>query len=405
MGSYANLNINKHELLWWKNTYDEWYFSKQDRFREITEEDDSESFIGYRVDVSTLRRRLQLSGHDLRSAEKDFNDTRILWIEDMKESLQWHRGHQERKPDQFHVTMIEEISSELEVIQGHEFNDWLLALPLALSKAKDTLVHGTYDQKVHIENEPLLSFMLSSLSGVYEENQGVAGATFPCRYVETYAVVLLEISNDDDACELNITDLINGGWVDDFTDIAQVQAGETQFYEHFKLSLDELSTLNASSESPVLQRMVFASVITSMEAYLSDTMRRHVLNRSVIKRRFVESHQSFKDKIARKDVFNFLDTLDKTLNDEIDKISFHNIDTIKDLYNKVLLCDFPEDKLSDLRPSVFKRHDIVHRNGKKLDGSVIAVSQDDVNSLIELVCSIIKHIDMQIVDGLLVHSK
>lgn len=405
MGSYAGLNIKNHELLSWKNTYDEWYFSKQDRVREITEEDDSKSFIGYRVDVRTLRRRLQLAGHDLRSAERDFNDTRMLWIEEMKESLQWHRENQEKKPEQFHVDMIEEITSELEVIQVHEFNDWLLALPLVLSKAKDNLEQGIYDQKVHIENEPLLSFMLSSLSGVYDDNQGFAGATFPCRYVETYAVVLLEISNDDDACELDITDLINGGWVDDFNDIAQVQAGDTQFHEHFKLSLDELSTLNASSENKVLQRMVFASVITAMEAYLSDTMKRHVLNRSAIKRRFVESHQSFKDKIARKDVFKFLDTLDKTLNDEIDKISFHNVDTIKDLYNDVLLCNFPEDKLSDLRPSVLKRHDIVHRNGKKTDGSVVAVSQDDVNSLIELVYGIIKHIDMQIIDGLLVDSE
>ncbi|CAG20225.1 HEPN/Toprim-associated domain-containing protein [Photobacterium profundum] len=298
MGSYADINIKNHELLSWKNTYDEWYFSKQDRVREITEEDDSKSFIGYRVDVRTLRRRLQLAGHDLRSAERDFKDTRMLWIEEMKESLQRHRAHQEKKPDRFRVEMIEEITSELEVLQAHGFNDWLLALPLVLSKSKDNLEQGIYDQKVHIENEPLLSFMLSSLSGVYDDNQGFAGSTFPCRYIETYAVALLEISNDDDACELDITDLVNGGWVDDFNDIAQVQAGETQFHEYFNLSLDELSTLNASSENQVLQRMMFASVITAMEAYLSDTMKRHVLNRSAIKRRFVESHQSFKDKIG-----------------------------------------------------------------------------------------------------------
>lgn len=402
MGSFAEININNYELQWWKNTYNEWYFSKQDRVRAITEEDDSKSFIGYRVDVMTLRRRLQLKGYDYLSAERDFNDTRTLWIEEMKASLQWYREDQAMSGDKSNVDMIEKITSELEVIQLHDFKDWLQALPLALSKKNDTPEHYFSDEKTYIDNEPLLSFMLSSLSGVPDEVQGVAGAMFPCRYVESYAVVLLEISNDHDVCELDITDLINGGWVEDFNDIVQVQAGETQFHEHFRQSLDELSTLNAFSENQALQRMVFASVISAMEAYLSDTMKYHVLNRRAIKRRFIESHHSFKDKILRKDVFKFLDTLNETLNNEIDKISFHNVDTVKGLYKDVLLCDIPEDKLSDLRTSVSKRHDIVHRNGKATDGSAVIASQDDVYKLIELVCSIIKHIDIQIIDGLLI---
>ncbi len=140
----------------------------------------------------------------------------------------------------------------------------------------------------------------------------------------------------------------------------------------------------------LLQRMVFASVIIAMEAYLSDIIKSHVLNRSAVKRRFVESHIVFKEKVAKKDVFTFLDTLDNTLNTlntlntEIDKISFYNIDTVKDLYQKVLACDFPEDKLDQLRASVFVRHDIMHRNGKKADGFSVDVPQQHVIELIEL---------------------
>ncbi|MGX1113805.1 hypothetical protein ACSSVW_003234 [Pseudoalteromonas sp. MBR-15] len=294
------------------------------------------------------------------------------------------------------------VRADLKIVESHSFQDWLQTLPKTFDKSSADFDTDYFNPKVDIDGEPLLSFMLSAFHSVYDEHQGFAGTTFPCKYVETYAVVLLEHCDDESECVLDITDIVNGGWVTDFDDIAEVQAGETKFHQNFCTSLDELAVLNESTENATLQRMVFASVITAMEAYLSDTMKSHVLNRSAVKRRFVESHQVFKEKLAKKDVFAFLDTLDKTLNTEIDKISFHNIDTVKDLYQKVLACDFPEDKLDQLRPSVFVRHDIVHRNEKKSDGFSVDVSQQDVIELIELVKGLIRDIDLQILDGLLV---
>ncbi len=63
----------------------------------------------------------------------------------------------------------------------------------------------------------------SGASSALEGTSSAAGRDwrFPCGYVETYAAALLEISNYDDACQLDIIDLINGGWVDDFNDIAK----------------------------------------------------------------------------------------------------------------------------------------------------------------------------------------
>lgn len=397
MGSYADVKINNHEILSWKNTFDEWYFTKQDRVREVTNDEKSDNFIGYRVDVKTLRRRLQLNGYDLHSAQTDFEEMKATWIVEMKESLN-------EDPSTYDLKEIENIKADLKVVETHGFDDWLRVLPRALTSSEYHINDGLFPFKVHIENEPLLSFMLSDFYSVYDDNQGYSGSTFPCKYVETYAIVLLEICLDENECVLDITDLVNGGWVNDFEDISQVQLGKTHFYEHFNASLEELSTLNVSSENATLQRMVFASVITAMEAYLSDTIKCHVLNRNAIKRRFVESHLPFKEKLAKKDVFSFLDDLDKTLNNEIDRISFHNIDTVKDLYKKVLLCEFPEEKLSELRPLVLTRHDIVHRNGKKTDGYFVNVSQQDVISLIVLVREAIKEIDLQIIDGMLVDS-
>ncbi|HGY9608535.1 HEPN/Toprim-associated domain-containing protein [Vibrio harveyi] len=398
MGSFADININNQELLSWKNTYDEWFFTKQDRVREVHDDEDLQDFIGYKIDAKTLKRRLQLAGYDLRSAEQDFNDVKSSWVLEMKETLELCKNN----PDSIYVDDIEQILADLKIVESHSFQDWLQTLPKALDKSSADFDTDYFNPKVIIDGEPLLSFMLSAFHSVYDENQGFAGTTFPCKYVETYAVVLLAHCDDESECVLDITDIVNGGWVTDFDDIAEVQAGETKFHQNFCTSLDELAVLNESMENATLQRMVFASVITAMEAYLSDTMKSHVLNRSAVKRRFVESHIVFKEKVAKKDVFTFLDTLDKTLNTEIDKISFHNIDTVKELYQKVLACDFPEDKLDQLRPSVFARHDIVHRNGKKSDGFSVDVSQQDVIDLIELVKSLIRDIDQQIIDGLLI---
>ncbi|EGR0205120.1 hypothetical protein FMH16_00765 [Vibrio vulnificus] len=399
MGSFADININNQELLCWKNTYDEWFFTKQDRVREVPDDEEQRGFIGYKIDARTLKRRLQLAGYDLRSAEQDFNEVKSSWIMEMKETLESCKDNS----GSTYFDDVEQIHADLKIVESHSFQDWLQTLPKTFDKSSaDFDTDDFFDPKVSIDGEPLLSFMLSAFNSVYDEHQGFAGTTFPCKYVETYAVVLLEYCDDESECVLDITDIVNGGWVTDFDDIAEVQAGETKFHQNFCTYLDELAVLNETTENATLQRMVFASVITAMEAYLSDTMKSHVLNRSAVKRRFVESHQVFKEKLAKKDIFAFLDTLDKTLNTEIDKISFHNIDTAKDLYQKVLSCDFPEDKLEQLRPSVFVRHDIVHRNGKKSDGFSVDVSQQDVIDLIELVKSLIRDIDQQILDGLLI---
>jgi len=398
MGSYADIKINNLELLCWKNTFDEWFFTKQDRVREINDRDIG-NFIGYKVDAKTLKRRLQLAGYDLRSAELDFEETRSSWVSEMKESLLEYSASQNK----FYNELSDNIEMELQVLNTHSFGDWINTLSRALSHEGSQRIED-YGSKVHIDGEPLLSFMRSPIQGVYDEHQGFSGSTFPCKYVESYAVVLLNICAYDDECVLDMTEIVNGGWVDDFDDIAQVHAGETKFHKHFNISLDELSLLNKSTDNLILQRMVFASVITTMEAYLSDTMKSLVLNRSVVKRRFVESYSVFDKKISKKDLFSFFDILDKTIHEEIDKISFHNIVTVKELYKKVLACNFPEEKLPKLLSSVAIRHDIVHRNGKKVDGFSIDVTKEDVVELIELVRCVINDVDNQIIDTLMINN-
>ena len=182
---------------------------------------------------------------------------------------------------------------QLTVVQNTSFKDWLKAVPKALEISGRYAEKSIMGEDVIIENEPLLSLMLSELTGVYDNNCGYGGSTFPCMSVESFAIVIFEMCDDSDICELDISDVVHSGWGDDFGDIIQVQVGKTVFHENFEQSIDELSKLNSSSENETLQRMIFASVITAMEAYLSDTMKKQVLNRNAIKRRFVEYYNFF----------------------------------------------------------------------------------------------------------------
>ncbi|MFQ2506366.1 HEPN/Toprim-associated domain-containing protein [Aeromonas caviae] len=404
MGSFADIRINGHILIEWKNTYREWYFDKSERIRKMATSDEERDFIGYRTTVSTIRRRLQLAGYDHKSLERDFNETRDLWLRNLVFNLEYYNNESITIKDEFDLFMEAVIPKKIEVLRNTTLDTWIQKFPIALGKT-DLSFDDYYNEiNVNIPGDPLMSFMLSPLHGVLNStHHGFAGSLFPCMQMESYALLLLGMSNDDDPCELEITDIVNSGWVDDFEDIEQVQEGKTYFYKIFENSIVELKGIKFDESTPVLQRMIFSSVITAMESYLSDTLKKNVLNRDAIKKKFVKNSDHLKNsgKIFLNDIFDELSKIDEKIIGEIDKISFHNVGTVINLYRNVLLCSFPKDKVAQLTKSVEIRHDIVHRNGKTTDGSIIHITKEDVENLMILVSDVVSHIDKQILDGLL----
>lgn len=64
------------------------------------------------------------------------------------------------------------------------------------------------------------------LSEDFEEYPFYSAANFhfPCKTIESWAIAILSISPDDAIIELDITELANAGWTDDFHDLAEIQA-------------------------------------------------------------------------------------------------------------------------------------------------------------------------------------
>lgn len=138
-----------------------------------------------------------------------------------------------------------------------------------------------------------------------------------------------------------------------------------------------------------------------MEAYLADIFIRAVKHPPV-KRRFVESYEAFQNSSKKplSEVFNLLDSLDKTIETALLSLSFHHIATVKKLYQECLLVSFPPDILNDIARSVIVRHDIVHRNGRDKNGKHHLIEGYHVNELEELMHVFLAGIDKQILDGL-----
>jgi hypothetical protein len=157
-----------------------------------------------------------------------------------------------------------------------------------------------------------------------------------------------------------------------------------------------------SPENSILAKLLYANAITAMETYLSDTLKKNVLMRPPLLRRFVESHEGFSDKkIPMAQVFQVLSEMQDRVSDVLDRVVFHNIPKTIEVYSKVFDVRFPRELSADLIRAVALRHDIVHRNGKDNAGRVIPVTMSDVEQILELVDATIKAIDVQVREGLI----
>jgi hypothetical protein len=156
-------------------------------------------------------------------------------------------------------------------------------------------------------------------------------------------------------------------------------------YENFKSQLNNLNVLleqNLPSEETqqILRKQIFASGITLLESYLSETLISKVMKDENYFRQFVEEFNEFKqEKIAVSEIYNVSHRLKKIVPEKLLGLLYHNIAKIGQIYENVFGVRFGD--FSDLSRAVEVRHDIVHRNGSSKDGKRIRIGQSDVETL------------------------
>lgn len=302
-----------------------------------------------------------------------------------------------RGTDVYYMQTTPSLEKMLNAITGTKLSNWL-----ELFRTAEAWPPGGYGVLTWHETEmPLLSAMVSSpfFDLPYRAD---GGYNFPCSDEYFYDLAVLSLFSDDTPCVLDITELVLNEYVEDFHDLEEISASATRPCRSVLASLEDFRMLSDGAPgNEVLQRMCYSGIITALEAYLADIMKRSV-REEAIRRRFVERYKPFqKDtKLDLSSLFITLDKIDKLIADALDSILYHDLEKVRGIFKDVLLVSFPEKDRSFLNRAVQQRHDIVHRNGRTNTGKEVSVGHQDVIQLDKVVREFIASVDGQILDGL-----
>ena len=402
MGSFAFMTINGYVVDSTKNYFNQWYFKKADReiiTQKVSErnpmiwgepvlgeEDYFEQCYIYQISAGTLKRRLELAGWNCHSAKQEF-------IKSVKDRL--------LAAEEYEYGDSRNYRHHIPFLKDAIFEEWLVKLEQIIS----CKTRRTYDWEEPITNsDTILEILLNEPNyQSFDDDIPAFDINWPCKTFEGFVRAVLEIVPDEAPCILDISDLVQGGWTEEFEDLVEYQQEYTTFYNVFDTAISDIKQLSTLGENNLtLSRLLYANVITVMETYLFDTIKKQILTRPALLRRFVENQADLKkEKIAISELFNKMDTIKENVIEIIDKMSFHNIHNTIGIYKSVLGVDFPKTTIASLVEAIDIRHDIVHRNGKQLSGVPIIVNRSDVESLIQLVLEFVQVIDKQVKDGLL----
>jgi hypothetical protein len=174
-----------------------------------------------------------------------------------------------------------------------------------------------------------------------------------------------------------------------------------------RLTLDDaLDTIHAllkvDVDAEVVEphrRLLYANVIAAMETYLSDTFINRVLDDPELLQNYLDNEPKFvQQKVPYKDVVREAGRVKAEARKELLDVVWHNIGKVKGLYAHVLEIDLGDT--DTIGSAIQVRHDIVHRNGRKKDGTLVSVSPADISVLISAVIGLASRIELKLDFGL-----
>ena len=177
---------------------------------------------------------------------------------------------------------------------------------------------------------------------------------------------------------------------------------EQQLYEathtEIERTLDSIEGLN-NDVKQFLYRLLYANVITSMETFLGDTLKREVLQDEDSLRKFVETYKPFKDiSMNLSDLYVKKESMPGFVKTTLRELLYHDLRKIKPIYRDALGIDLGD--VSDLYKAVLVRHDLVHRNGKNHEGIEHTITEEMVRELQTKVKALMDSVNSQIAERL-----
>lgn len=161
-----------------------------------------------------------------------------------------------------------------------------------------------------------------------------------------------------------------------------------------------------SHSAALVNRMIYATAIAAMEAYLGDTLVNQVMSDPVaIKRMLTQDKDLTKMKFSLEELVGKPFFVDETIRTYLKTLLYHNLAKVEVLYKIATNFAILPDPLlrARLYKAVLLRHDIVHRNGKDVDGAEVAFPTADVIALISDIRTMAQHIETCVVARIFGH--
>ncbi|MFA7318225.1 MAG: hypothetical protein WC029_11805 [Sulfuricella sp.] len=166
-----------------------------------------------------------------------------------------------------------------------------------------------------------------------------------------------------------------------------------------KVSTDIISLLRNPHSAEVqatLNNMLFAQVVTAMEAYLSSSFISTVVNDEALIRRLVETDPELaKRQFSLREIFTQWEELKHLVARHLKDLIFHELKKIKPMYLAVLDIDFGD--VAWLFKAVIVRHDCVHRNGFDKAGNQQQIESDAIIELVKQCTHLVAEIEEQLI--------
>lgn len=172
--------------------------------------------------------------------------------------------------------------------------------------------------------------------------------------------------------------------------------GSKQYFKEFESAIAGLKELNQLilndvNLQQVLWRQIYVGAIGSMEVFLADAFINITLDKPKYLKRFIETHPEFKNrKFEMQHVYQVYENIVETAKKVMYDIVYHDLSKVRNMYKETFHMNFPD--IANASKAVYKRHDLVHRNGKTKSGDKPHLTSDEVSKALLIVESLVASI-------------
>lgn len=177
---------------------------------------------------------------------------------------------------------------------------------------------------------------------------------------------------------------------EDFYDPEQYAITKTET----ELTLDAIENLDGDIKSKLYQ-LLYANIISKLEAFLCDTIIKFVMKDDERKRHFLQTYEPLANQnFPMKCIYDKYKSLDIIIKRALTSIVYHDLKLVDKLY--VNNTGITLNPCKEIKDAIAIRHDIVHRNGKDKEGNSCVISKDTVLELSNKVKDFIDDVDRRV---------